>query len=94
MDVTFSPGMMADCIADLLCTNNCFSPVLFLIEMNDVFAKALWFVVLLLNVDIQSKSLNGIKESPLVLKTLVKITKQSLNSTEPKIAAPGHPKPF
>jgi hypothetical protein len=32
--------------------------------------------------------------NPVVYLKLVKITKQSLNSTEPKIAALGHPKPF
>jgi hypothetical protein len=63
--------------------------VLFLIEMNDVFCEvALWFVVLLSKL-ISSQNPATERGKPCgILKALGKITKQSLNSTEPKIAAP------
>jgi hypothetical protein len=72
--ITFSlPGMMADCIADLLCTNNCFSPnMFFLIEMNDVFSKFKTTAVPFPNVDIGQN--RGDRTGGCgIIKTLVKI---------------------
>jgi hypothetical protein len=62
--------------------------VLFLIEMNDVFAKLRYGLFFFLNVDIQSKSRQRNQAKVLWYTKLWANSKQSLNSTEPKIAAP------